>query len=280
MSALFEKLDINEDEIIDDTELKEIQRVLATFKVDAAQVAKTNDTSDTLALLKAASLAMKELLAKLTPDQARAFLAAHNSGQQASLFGNLPTAESSTQSPKQLGGGIDPTQQAHDTIDKNPQFAPYVPGIVETLQKAVDDGATENELHTRAVFSNKVLLGKEKDYQFVQGNPGTAPTLRMVVDARSAHDSAITAQQQAEQQLNDERSDKVNGSLAFRLKQATDNPPMPANAVKKDDVRPHVETLKQAGNAAVNARSRRGSPAIQVTPDVDQALKGLIAAVK
>ncbi|HKX73752.1 MAG TPA: hypothetical protein VJM32_07110 [Candidatus Saccharimonadales bacterium] len=95
---LIASLGIDEDKLIDEKELEQITRVVRLMSLKAAQVAKSNNTSDTLAILQAANTAL-DLVLDMTPQQARVYNAAVSSGQNASL----PSMSNGHSAPLALG---------------------------------------------------------------------------------------------------------------------------------------------------------------------------------
>lgn len=240
------------------------------FLPQLTKIAKEHSTEDTVSILTAFRHFTKEFLARLTPAQAKAFEAAYAAGDTNAVLDpalakaledkksleeqvkELQNTAGGDKKPLQLGGGSDPLEQAKAQLDARPEFAEYVGGILSFIKDAVDDGATEDDLKLRADLAGRIMLGKEDGYKIVQGAPGTAPTIKMVNDARKELNTAKAAQKAAEDALADERNDKITGSLAHQLEQAKNNTmPMPAaDQVAKSTLVPLATTLVSAINGA------------------------------
>lgn len=261
MSDLHAKLAAKRNRQVSDTEADAILEMAEESTDILINVAKANGTRDTKAIIQASSIYLEHVVSGLTGDKAREFLARYNAGERIVLdatyaqvldekatleeqVADLQKAASGDKPRLQLGGGSDPLEQAKAQLDAHPEYAQYVSGILGFILDAVNNGATQDDLLVRAGEAGKIMLGEEDGYKIVQGAPGTAPTIKMVADARAEANIA-------KQALLDERNVNVAGSLKKQLEDAkqalaaagTPTTVMPAGAIMKTDVSGDVNTL-------------------------------------
>ncbi len=269
MSDLHAKLTAKRNRQVSDDEADAIIEMAEESTDVLIDVAKANSTRDTKDIIQASSIYLEHVVAGLTGDKAREFLAKYNAGERIVLDAtyaqvldekatleeqvkDLQNTASGNRPRLQLGGGSDPVEQAKAQLDAHPEFAEHVGNILAVFVDAVNNGATEDDLKVRADLAGKIMLGEDPDYKIGQGTAGTAPTIQMVVDARNKAAQAEAAKQAAENELTREKTPSIPNTLAWQLEQARNStqPTPAADQVAKATLKSDVDTLVTAINGA------------------------------
>ena len=239
--ALFEALGIDESGCIDATEVAEINRVLGLIRVEAAKVAKVNDTEDTLGLLKALYLGVKAFAKEATPELARKMINAHNNGEPVSLGTIDPetnmlrrqledlqaAATTPAATTKALGGS--PTDSIMAEIEQYVAQDPTrAKGVFDLLQSL--SALSEDDYKARAVLMRRIV-DASPDWELIRSPRGEMlPSILVAAIQKVAGlekllnplDSGSVAHQLAvvEKALADERDASRADSLAGKLQTA------------------------------------------------------------
>lgn len=183
MSSIYDMLDIDETEGIDATEIEAIKATLSRIKVVAAGVAKDNDTTDTLAILKEVERVVRRVVdgGVHSVDELHQQLATNSTGRPA----------------KALGG----------TGSTSPM----------TLQEALD--ATPHVTNGMKIAIAKILnVDKDDKANYMAIDYDGTPT--ELKNTRVERETQKVRADKAEKELAETKDESKDGSLAKQLKDA------------------------------------------------------------
>lgn len=182
-NSVYDMLDIDETEGIDPTEIKAINATLSRIKVAAAGVAKNNDTTDTLAILKEMERVVRRVVGGgiHSVNELQQQLATNSAGQPAAALGS---------------GSSSITNDTGEAIKVVLADTGIDAGFKQLIRRGYDQSAPDH-------------IEVEVD--------GTPKELKT---ARKERDDQKKLTQKAENELADARDESKDGSLAKQLKDA------------------------------------------------------------
>lgn len=223
-SALFDMLGIDAGDGIDTSEVDAIKRTLARIKAGAAEVAKHNTTTDTLAILNE----MERIVLKMS--------SAESVEEVEQMAGGGSSAPAPKSTPPALNPGSDTT--------------PTDPSAEET-KKAL--GVVLASRHVDTGFKHLIRRGydqaaPDRIEHDSKGTPKEVADLRAEVTKLTREfNNAQAAQTAAEQEVKDQADPKKAGSLAQQLKDAKAGKPS-VDGVDKALVKQFVTDLNKGLN--------------------------------
>lgn len=252
MSSLFDLLGINEADGIDTAEIDAINRLLDRIKVEAAQVAKVNDSETTIAILKEMVRRVRSVSGVTSMDELDSGLAKDSTGTPA----------------KALGAGTSSAPSDEDARKAMATIlgAPGLPnGFKHLLRRAYDQTALDH-LEVEDDGTPKLLSPLKKQVKDLETE---RDTLKKAADEFVKLLDAI----KAESGLNPNTGEESDAFVKRAFKTKSSGAPAPADMIKKAD-------LKKAADEAIKAVQAEKAPTIgKVIEGHDAALKAVQALV-
>lgn len=243
MSNLFDLLDIDEATGIDTNDVAAIKRLLDRMRVEAAQVAKTNDTKTTIALLEEMVRRVRAVSDVTSLDELHAGLAKDSSGAPAKALGAGPTSSDDN-------GNMVNVRMTADDARQWEWLQNQTPAQNHAIRRLLMPAGAPGHLDVENDGTPKAIKGLENQ----------------VTDLKTERDAALD-------ELAKERDPKSKGSLAEQLEteKAKKVPSAPADMVKKDDVKEAVGKVKEAVGKLGAQRKGLGAE-LTGKPELDSAV--------